>query len=53
MYDDNDMLAGFSEKPLIVFNSKKNLKVKSKIEDDQDATDVVFSELEKYIKETG
>lgn len=52
MYDDNDMLAGFSEKPLIVFNSKKNLKIKSKEMDDQDATDVVFSELEKLIKET-
>lgn len=52
MYDDNDILAGFSDKPLIVFNSKKNLKVSSKEMDDQDATDVVFSELEKLLKET-
>lgn len=52
MYDDNDMLSGYSEKPLIVFNSKKNLKVSSKEMDDQDATDQVFSELEKLLKET-
>lgn len=52
MYDDNDMLAGYSDKPLIVFNSKKNLKVLSKEMDDQDATDLVYGELEKLIKET-
>jgi len=52
MYDDNDILSGYSDKPLIVFNAKSNVKVNSKVRDDQDATDRVFSELEALIKET-
>lgn len=52
MYDDNDMFAGYSDKPLIVFDSVNNLKIKSKHADMPEDTDKVFAELEKLVKET-
>jgi len=52
MYDDNDILGGYSDKPLIVFNPSATLKIKSKVSDDQEATDRVYAELEALIKET-
>lgn len=52
IYDDNDILNGYSDKPLIVFNPTKSLSITSKVTDDQKATDQVFSELEQLIKDT-
>jgi hypothetical protein len=52
MYDDNDMLSGFSQKPLIVFKPNKTLKIKGSVTDDEEATDRVYAELEKLIEET-
>ena len=47
VYDDNDIMGSYSDKPLIVFNSAKSLKVVKKTSYDQDATDKAFQELEE------
>jgi len=41
IYDDNDILAGYSEKPLIVFDSKKSLRIVKRNTSTQADTDKV------------
>jgi hypothetical protein len=47
IYDDNDIYAGYSKRPLIIFNPAKTIKIKSKTHLTDKLIDEAFEEWEK------